>query len=188
MARTEKLPRRKQLGDNEEAALRLRTLGLTYREIAKQTGVPLSTAYSRVMRGLRDLRRRQHEAPADVRNIELLKLAQLERRVMAEAVSGDHGAIRLLLRIMDCRKRYLATCLPNTSSKEELEELLRVFTQPLESGLFADGKYPDDECDYGELDPADDEPELDAADLPSAPSPTAADPLAAVPDLAGTVT
>lgn len=131
MSRKEMCPRRPKLNTHEEQALRLRTLGLTYREIANQLGVHTSTAHSRVMRGLRELRQRQHEAPGDVRHLELLKLAQLERRVMAEAVGGDHGAIRLLLRIMDARKRYLATCLPSTSSEEDLEELLRVFTQPL---------------------------------------------------------
>ena len=132
MPKNEKCPRCPQLNVKADNALRLRTLGLTYREIAIQLQVPVSTAYGRVMRGLRDLRHRQHEAPNDVRHIELLKLAHLERRVMAEAVSGDHAAIRLLLRIMDSRKRYLATCLPSTSSKEELDELLQVFTQPME--------------------------------------------------------
>lgn len=146
MSKTEKCPRPVKLSDKEEQALRLRTLGLTYREIAKQLQVSISTAYSRVMRGLRDLRKRQHEAPSDVRHIELLKLAQLERRVMAEAVSGDHASIRLLLRIMESRKRYLATCLPSTSNKEELDELLRVFTHPVEETLFSeDGDYDCDE-------------------------------------------
>jgi len=172
MPRNEKLPRRPKLNPREEQALRLRTLGLTYREIARQLNVHVSTAYDRVMRGLRALRHLQHEAPGDVRHIELLKLAQLERRVMSEAVTGDHGAIRLLLRIMDSRKRYLAACLPTTSSKEELDELLRMFTQPLDddvAGEVSVGEHPgeheeaprdqEDRCYEEDERPVDDEVE-----------------------------
>jgi len=91
----------------DEDALRMRTEGLTYREIGIQLGVDPSMAHRRVKRQVMRQKTLLNEKLEDVRDVELEKLRMMERALMRDANAGDHNAIKLVLRIMDMRRKYL---------------------------------------------------------------------------------
>jgi predicted DNA-binding protein (UPF0251 family) len=74
---------------NDAEALRLRTLGLTYREIAGRLGVNVATAQRRCKRALTAV---PVEAVAEHRSIELSKLDRLEQ-ICREILAADHPRI-----------------------------------------------------------------------------------------------
>jgi hypothetical protein len=74
---------------NDAEALRLRTLGFTYREIAGQLGVNVSTAQRRCKRALIAV---PFEAVMEHRAVEISKLDKLEE-LGREILAGDHPRV-----------------------------------------------------------------------------------------------
>ncbi|MCG8583338.1 MAG: hypothetical protein MI757_01330 [Pirellulales bacterium] len=91
----------------DDLAIRLRTAGLTFREIGAQMGVDPSMAHRRVKRAMIRRRCEMQDRMEDVRDLEFEKLRIAERALMPQVAEGDHNAIRLLVRIIELRKRYL---------------------------------------------------------------------------------
>jgi hypothetical protein len=101
----------------DDEALDLRALNLTYRQIGDVMGVDGSTAYRRVKRAVQRRVCELEESPRMSREIELAKLDRLERRMLGEAHKGDKAAVRLVLKMMELRRKYLgndAMMLPTT--------------------------------------------------------------------------
>lgn len=126
-------------------ALMFRSAGLSYRDIARRQGVHPSTAYARVQKAMRDERHAQYESPADYRDLELSKLARLERTVLSLALQGDMAAARVVIRITEMRLKLMQIPTP-TVSDELVDDMLR---QPLgeaipddESSHSGDGEHP----------------------------------------------
>ncbi|MCG8587607.1 MAG: hypothetical protein MI757_23110 [Pirellulales bacterium] len=102
----------------DDLAIRLRTAGLTFREIGAQMGVDPSMAHRRVKRAMIRRRCEMQDRMEDVRDLEFEKLRIAERALMPQVAEGDHDAIRLLVRIIEVRKRYLKD-LPYERVKDE---------------------------------------------------------------------
>ena len=91
----------------DEEAFRLRSSGMTYRQIGEKMGVDQSMAHRRVKRQMMRQKMYLNEKLEEARDFELEKLRQMEQALMPEAFGGDHKAIKLVLRIMEMRRRYL---------------------------------------------------------------------------------
>lgn len=98
--------------ENAEAdteALRLRSLGHTYREIGECTGVNTSTAYRRVQNAL-------YAIPADevdsLRKLEGERLDALQLAIWETAVDGDLRAVDRVLSIMKRRAQLFGLDVP----------------------------------------------------------------------------
>jgi hypothetical protein len=75
-----------ETADRDAKAARLRSRGMSYRQIAAELGVEVASAYDAVQRALKDA---LGEAPADVRRLELERLDQMEAAVWA-VLERDH--------------------------------------------------------------------------------------------------
>jgi hypothetical protein len=102
----------------DELAIRLRTEGYTFREIGERMGVDASMAHRRTKRAMMRRRCEMEDRMEDVRDLEFEKLRIAERALMPQVAEGDQNAIRLLLRIIDTRKRYLKD-LPYKNADED---------------------------------------------------------------------
>ena len=91
----------------DEDALRMRSQGMSYRQIGERLGVTTTMAHRRVKRQVVRQNTILNEKLEDARDIELEKLRLMEQALMADAIGGDHSAIKLVLRIMDMRRKYL---------------------------------------------------------------------------------
>ncbi len=91
----------------DEEAFRLRTSGMTYRQIGEKMGVDQSMAHRRVKRQMMRQKMYLNEKLEEARDFELDKLRQMEQAILPDATSGDHSAIKLVLRIMEMRRKYL---------------------------------------------------------------------------------
>src|SRR5690606_34877588 len=96
--------------DRMLAALELRKQGLTYRQIAAQTGYKSAqAAHKAVMTALQ----RTTQEPADeVRKLELERLDALLFGVWEAAINGDDKAVNNALRIMERRAQLLGLDAP----------------------------------------------------------------------------
>ena len=101
--------RKAQLPDEtkDEIAIRLRSSGLSFREIAGEMGIDVAMAHRRVKRALIRQRCEREDRMQDVRDVELEKLRRIEKAILPEAFDGDQDAARLALRIMEMRRRLL---------------------------------------------------------------------------------
>ena len=91
----------------DEEAFRLRTAGMTYRQIGEKMGVDQSMAHRRVKRQMMRQKMYLNEKLEEARDFELDKLRQMEQAILPDATSGDHASIKLVLRIMEMRRKYL---------------------------------------------------------------------------------
>ncbi len=91
----------------DEEAFRLRSSGMTYRQIGEKMGVDQSMAHRRVKRQMMRQKMYLNEKLEEARDFELDKLRQMEQAILPDATSGDHAAIKLVLRIMEMRRKYL---------------------------------------------------------------------------------
>ena len=70
-------------------------------------GVDASMAHRRVKRQMMRQKMYLNEKLEEARDFELDKLRQMERAILPDATSGDYNAIKLVLRIMEMRRKYL---------------------------------------------------------------------------------
>lgn len=89
----------------EAECLRLRLEGLTHREIAAQLGVAPATAYRRVHHALEEINRQNAEEAGMLRDLEALRLDELQSAIWQQALEGDGGAINRVLAIMTRRAK-----------------------------------------------------------------------------------
>jgi hypothetical protein len=91
----------------DEMAIRLRSDGLSFREIATEMGMDVAMAHRRVKRAMLRRRCEQEDRMQDVRDNELEKLRRIEKAILPIAFEGDLEAGKFALRIMEIRRRYL---------------------------------------------------------------------------------
>ena len=94
-------------------ALRLRSQGMGYREIALAQGVDTSTAHRRVSRALGEI---PQTIADEYRALELSRLDALQVAIWETALEGDYKAIRAVLDIMTKRSKLLGLDLVRTST------------------------------------------------------------------------
>lgn len=91
----------------ERECLRLRMEGLSHRAIARELGVAPSTAYKRVQHALRELNHSNAAQAAELRDLEALRLDEMQDAVWEKAVDGDPRAVDRVLAIMARRAKLL---------------------------------------------------------------------------------
>jgi hypothetical protein len=120
------------------AAVRLRTLGLSYREIAAEQGVSVATAHARVQRALAAV---PVESVSELRRVELDRLDDLHKRLYAVAraehpmvshgrviagvrdLSPNLAAMAQLLRVSESRRKLLGLDAPTRLSVRVADEV-----------------------------------------------------------------
>jgi predicted transcriptional regulator len=105
---------------NDREALRLRSQGLSYREIADELGVDTSTAYRRTQRALSAV---PVEDVESYRLLELDRLDALQRAIWDKAIDGNLNALDRVLAIMSRRSKLLGLDAP-----QRREHSLEYFT------------------------------------------------------------
>jgi predicted DNA-binding protein (UPF0251 family) len=100
---------------NDAEALRLRSQGLTYRQIASRLGVNESTAYRRVQRALEAI---PFEEVSEYRQLEQVRLDALQQAIWDKAMSGDLRAIDRVLAILQRRAKLLGLDAPTRNQVE----------------------------------------------------------------------
>jgi hypothetical protein len=105
-------PRREQQEDAAIAVRRTKSLdlaiaGASYRQIAAQTGVSLSTAYDDVQAELGALDKCRGEQAERLRDLSLKRLDKWTLALTPKAQQGDERAVRVLVQIEDRRARLL---------------------------------------------------------------------------------
>ena len=108
-------------------ALELRLAGYSYRRIAQELGVNVSTAHRYVRKALQEVAERTQESAEQVLQIELQRLDELLRAVWERATSGDKSAIHTALRIMATRHKLLGLEAPSSVHVEHSGETAVVF-------------------------------------------------------------
>ena len=93
----------------DSEALRLRSLGLTFREVASHMCCDVSTAHRRVSRALGAIPR---ELADEYRGLEALRLDSLQQAVWEQAIDGDLKAVDRVLSIMKRRSQLLGLDAP----------------------------------------------------------------------------
>jgi DNA-binding CsgD family transcriptional regulator len=96
----------------ESECLRLRLDGLTHREIAAQLGVAPATAYRRVHHALEEINQHNAEEAGMLRDLEALRLDDLQSAIWRQALDGDGGAINRILAIMTRRAKLFGLDAP----------------------------------------------------------------------------
>jgi len=86
----------------DTAALRLRSLGMSYQAIADQMAVTKATAYNRCQRALAAI---PAEAVDEFRRIEGQRLDLLLEVAMEKALSGDKGSLFAIDRVLAIQER-----------------------------------------------------------------------------------
>jgi len=115
-------------------AARLRSRGLTYRQIAQAQGVSAPTAHDRVRRAIAAV---PVEAVTELREIELHRLDMLLEKVMEKATSDDKGflfAVDRALAIADRRAKLLGLDAPQRHEVITLDAITAEI-QKLEAAL-----------------------------------------------------
>ena len=90
-------------------ALKLRSLGHTYREIADRLGINTSTAYRRVQNALVAV---PYELVDELRTLEGLRLDELHAAIWENAINGDLRAVDRVLSIMKRRAQLFGLDVP----------------------------------------------------------------------------
>ena len=101
----------------DERAFQMRSEGMTYRQIGKKLGVNGSVAHRRVKRHAMRQKMYLNERLEEARDFELEKLRQMEQAILPDATCGNHASIKLVLRIMEMRRKLLKD-VPLDSAKD----------------------------------------------------------------------
>jgi DNA-binding CsgD family transcriptional regulator len=91
----------------ERECLRLRAEGLSHRAIARQLHIAPSTAYKRVAHALQELHRSNAEQAVALRELEALRLDEMQDAIWEQALDGDLHALDRILAIMARRSKLL---------------------------------------------------------------------------------
>ena len=124
----------------DEEAFRLRSQGHSYRQIGKRMGVDAAMVHRRVKRQLVRQKTILNERLEDVRDMELENMRVMESVLMERVALGEDDAIKLMLRVMETKRRYLkdiplehAPQIPWWEDEAKLmEEIAEEATEPAE--------------------------------------------------------
>lgn len=120
------MDRKLQTTERQIAAVRLRALGKTYRDIGTELGVTAAGAWKMIRAALRHT---LVETVDELRRLEAERLDCLQAAISAAAEGGDTKAVDCCLRIMDRRARLFG--LDRCSSRDTAEITLQVKTPAL---------------------------------------------------------
>ena len=95
--------------ENDAEALRLRSLGHSFREIAEMLNINTSTAYSRVQNALVAV---PYELVDELRTLEGLRLDELHAAIWENAINGDLRSVDRVLAIMKRRAKLYGLDVP----------------------------------------------------------------------------
>ena len=95
-----------------DKCLELRKMGLNYRQIGEEVGIPRQSAHRHVVKALTDIRERTHENAEQVRTMELQRLDDIIVRLSPQVRQGHLGSIDRIFKAMDRRARYLGLDAP----------------------------------------------------------------------------
>jgi len=95
--------------ENDAEALRLRSLGHSFREIAEMLNINTSTAYRRVQNALVAV---PYELVDELRTLEGLRLDELHAAIWENAINGDLRAVDRVLSIMKRRAQLFGLDVP----------------------------------------------------------------------------
>lgn len=95
-----------------DKCMSLRVLGMSYAEIAKQTGISRQGAYKAVQTALDEIRASYRETAAEVLELELDRLDEMTRALSGKVGYGDPQAVTAALRVMDRRAKLLGLDAP----------------------------------------------------------------------------
>jgi len=115
----------------ERECLRLRMDGLSHRAIAHQLGIAPSTAYKRVHHALQALNRSNAEQATELRELEALRLDELQDAAWEKALDGDLHAVDRVLAIMTRRARLLGLDAAEQKKERELDHAALRFRHEL---------------------------------------------------------
>ena len=93
--------------ERRHQCLKLRQMGLTYRQIAKETGLGLKTAHKYVAKSVDEIREKCDEIASNIIAIELDRLDLMFQNLWDRIERGDSAAMLTALKIMDRRAKYL---------------------------------------------------------------------------------
>lgn len=110
-------------GIRQGEALKLRTRGLSFREIAAELGVDVATAHRYVKAGLVELAEQTRDTSRHLRALELARLDELLVKVWPFA-TGDLGP---LVRELEARQAELADLDPKAAKHSQVAKLLEAF-------------------------------------------------------------
>jgi orotate phosphoribosyltransferase-like protein len=99
-------------------ALKLRSQGLTYQDIADQQGCDVSTAYRRCKRALGAI---PESVASEMRALEGERLDALQYAIWEKAMSGDLRAVSSVLGIMQRRARLYGLDIADQPAQERYE-------------------------------------------------------------------
>ncbi|MCG8587423.1 MAG: hypothetical protein MI757_22175 [Pirellulales bacterium] len=114
----------------EERAHEMRSAGFTYRQIADTLHVSLGTAHAYVKREMARRRQELAESREDVRDLDMAKLAWVERRLIQLAIEGDLKATRLLHNSIQIRRQYMKDLPVEKTMNDSLKELETFMSRP----------------------------------------------------------
>lgn len=112
-------------GIKQAEALKLRTRGLSFRQIAAELGVDVATAHRYVKAGLVELAEQTRETSRHLRELELARLDELLVKVWPFAT----GDLRPLIAELEARQAELAELDPKKAKKSPVAKLLEAFVE-----------------------------------------------------------
>ena len=101
--------------ENDAEALRLRSLGHSFREIAEMLNINTSTAYRRVQNALVAV---PYELVDELRTLEGLRLDELHAAIWENAINGDLRSVDRVLAIMKRRAKLYGLDVPRKLSED----------------------------------------------------------------------
>lgn len=112
-------------GIKQGEALKLRTRGLTFRQIAAELNVDVATAHRYVKAGLVELAEQTRETSRHLRELELARLDELLAKVWPFAT----GDLRPLIAELEARQSELAELDPKKAKASPVAKLLETFVE-----------------------------------------------------------
>lgn len=126
-------PRRVTARERELQAIELRKAGLSYRQIGEALGISHVAAGKAIKRALQKCFEQTREETAELRNLELERLDELNLAFWGKAMAGDTQAGKLILRVIEQRARLLGLGpLPPATADPRHVAPRRVELKPLE--------------------------------------------------------
>ena len=118
-------------------ALELRTIGLSYQQIADQLGVSKSAAHRAVVKSLEDIQEETRELAKLNKTLDLQRLEWIIREAMKLALKGDLQAMDRVMKAIDRRAKIYGFEAPQkvaqtTPDGEEVQQGVVVVPNPME--------------------------------------------------------
>lgn len=123
--------------EQDTKALALRRTGLGYEKIGEALGIPTSTAYDSVIRGLEDAIENRREEAEKVRQLEIDRLDELLAACWPKATKPNPALIDRVLRIMERRAKLLGLDAPAKQQVADIGSITDKLVQAAEAAKAA---------------------------------------------------